>query len=73
MGALYDVAADLVEMKLHGLCVDTCQATPRLTRYGDTDFYEGQRVRPGRARGPHESARARIGCEAWVMIRRGTA
>ena len=25
MGALYDVAADLVEMKLHGLCVDVRQ------------------------------------------------
>src|SRR4051812_34193652 len=28
MGALYDVAADLVEMKLHGLCVDVRQGKP---------------------------------------------
>src|SRR5215210_5010945 len=33
---------------VHASC--RCQATPRFTRYGDTDFYEGQRVRPSRAR-----------------------
>src|SRR3954454_6019455 len=30
-------------------CLYTCQATPRFTRYGDTDVYEGHDDRPRRA------------------------
>jgi len=37
------------------------QATPRFTRYGDTDFYEEHDVKPSWARGPQEPVRARIG------------
>ncbi len=51
----------------------SCQATPRFTSYGDGQIYEGHGDTLSRARGPHESARARIGWEACLMIRRGTA
>src|SRR4051794_8166977 len=52
---------------------DSCQATPSFTSYGDSQIYEGHRVRPNRARGPQESARARVGREVCGRLRRGTA
>src|SRR3954463_15241428 len=39
---------------------ERCQATPSLTSYGDGQIYEGHDDRPIRARGPEESARARV-------------
>ena len=53
--------------------IDMCQATPSFTSYGDGQIYEGHRVRANRARGPQESARARVGREVCGMLRRGTA
>src|SRR5690242_13446710 len=38
-----------------------CQATPSLTSYGDGQIYERHDDRPSPARGPEESARARVG------------
>ena len=40
MGALCDVAADLVEMKLHGLCVDVRQGERGAGAAGRTDGAE---------------------------------
>src|SRR3954454_3136812 len=63
--------ANLTGHDSHG--IGMCQATPSFTSYGDGQIYEGHRVRPNRARGPQESARARVGREVCGMLRRGTA